>query len=76
MAAKEIFGDNLRKARKAAGLSQEALGHAADLHPTEISRLERATRDPRLSTVERLALALKVEASVLVDGIGRSGTTN
>lgn len=65
----ERFGANLRRERTRAGLSQEALGHACDLHPTEISRLERATREPRLSTIVRLARALKIAPTVLLRGI-------
>jgi transcriptional regulator with XRE-family HTH domain len=49
----ERFARNLRARRLEAQLSQEALGHRANLHPTEISRLERGVRDPRLSTMSR-----------------------
>ena len=65
----ERFGQNLRTHRTRLGLSQEAVGHAADLHPTEISRLERAVREPRLSTIVRLAHALKVTPSDLLEGV-------
>jgi Predicted transcriptional regulator with C-terminal CBS domains len=64
----KVFGENLRRARKEAGLSQEALGFKAGLHTTEISRLERAVRDPRLSTIYRVAAALGVEPATLVSG--------
>ena len=63
------FGKNLKKTRLAKGLSQEALGHACDLHPTEISRLERAAREPRLSTIVRLARALDTSAAALLEGV-------
>ncbi len=63
------FALNLREARRAAGLSQEALGAAADLHRTEISLLERAQREPRLSTIVRLARGLEVRPSELLNGI-------
>jgi len=66
---RERFAANLHAQRKRAGLSQEALGHACDLHPTEISRLERAKRDPRLATIVRLARALNVPPAQLLDGI-------
>jgi transcriptional regulator with XRE-family HTH domain len=65
----ETFGRNVRRARKQAKLSQEALGHACDLHPTEISRLERAIREPRLSTIVRIAHALRLPPASLLDGI-------
>ncbi len=65
----EVFGSNVRRERKRAKLSQEALGHACDLHPTEISRLERAAREPRLGTIVKLARALGIPPARLLDGI-------
>jgi transcriptional regulator with XRE-family HTH domain len=52
------FGPVLRQYRLAAGLSQEALAHAANLHPTYISLLERNVHQPTLAVVEALAGAL------------------
>ena len=63
------FGANVREERQRRGLSQEALAAAADLHRTEISLLERGAREPRLSTVVRLARALGVRVSVLLRGL-------
>jgi transcriptional regulator with XRE-family HTH domain len=50
-------------------MSQEELAFACDLHPSEISRLERSVRDPRFSTIVRVARALKVRPAELLDGI-------
>jgi len=66
--AGEQFGRNLRIQRQRAGLTQEQLAHAASVHPSEVSRLECAERDPRLSTIVRLADALGVPPGRLVDG--------
>lgn len=63
------FARNLRAARHAAGLSQEALGDACDLHRTEISLLERSGREPRLGTIVRLARGLGLKPAALLDGI-------
>jgi transcriptional regulator with XRE-family HTH domain len=63
------FAANLRGRRRAAGLSQEQLSRLTDLHPTEISRLERAVREPRLSTIVRLARALEISASELLERV-------
>ncbi len=63
------FARNLRKHRVESRLSQEGLAKRAQLHRTEISLLERGDRDPRLSTVVRLARALDVEPSVLLDEV-------
>ena len=65
----ETFAKNLRKAREKAGLSQEALGERCGLHRTEISFLERAQREPRLSTIVKLAKALGIKPSDLLRGL-------
>jgi transcriptional regulator with XRE-family HTH domain len=67
---RDQFAANLRRLRAAANLSQEALSDLAGLHSTEISRLERGVRDPRLSTIVRLARALRVDAGTLLAGVG------
>ena len=69
MEPKEVFGRNVRQERVRAGLSQEALGDAAGFHMTEISRVERAVRDPQLSTIVKIARALRVHPGDLLDGI-------
>jgi transcriptional regulator with XRE-family HTH domain len=65
----ERFAANLRKCRAGAKLTQEQLSAKTGLHPTEISRLERAVREPRLGTIVRLARGLGVSADRLVAGI-------
>ena len=67
----EQFAANLRRIRDGAGLSQEALGDACQppLHRTEVGLLERAEREPRLSTLVRLSRALNVPLAELLDGI-------
>jgi transcriptional regulator with XRE-family HTH domain len=64
---REKFAANLRQQRDRAGLSQEALADACDLHRTEISLLERSKRSPRLETIVILArgLGLKSPAELL-----------
>ncbi len=62
------FAQNVRNARREARMTQEELGAASGVHPTEVSRIERGLRDPRTSTTLRLARALKVPASRLIDG--------
>jgi transcriptional regulator with XRE-family HTH domain len=63
------FGDNLRHARKDAGLSQEEAGIRASLHRTEIGLLERGERIPRIDTAIKLAGAVSVPLSALTAGI-------
>ncbi|MGH3849667.1 MAG: helix-turn-helix domain-containing protein [Pseudonocardiaceae bacterium] len=69
MEPRDIFAINLRERRTAAGLSQEALGKVSGMHFTEISRLERAQRDPRLGTIVKLAHALNTTSSELLTGV-------
>jgi transcriptional regulator with XRE-family HTH domain len=64
----ERFAVNLRRYRTAAKLTQEQLSAKAGLHPTEISRLERAVRDPRLGTIVALARGLGIAPDKLVAG--------
>jgi transcriptional regulator with XRE-family HTH domain len=46
------------------------LARIAGTHASEISRLEHGLRDPRLSTIVRLAGALEISASDLLKDIG------
>jgi Predicted transcriptional regulators len=66
---RSTFGDNLRAARERAGLTQEALGHGADFHPTEVNRIERGRRNPGLLTIVKLAKALDIPAGDLLAGL-------
>lgn len=66
--ARVSFSENLRRIRQELGLTQEELGARARVQMADISRYEAGRRDPRLSTVERLALALDVPISELVRG--------
>lgn len=70
------FGENLVRCRKLADMSQEELGLLSSLHRTEISLLERGTRIPRIDTLVKLAGALSIPPSELIEGIDwRPGTT-
>jgi transcriptional regulator with XRE-family HTH domain len=69
MTPQERFAVNLRRARTAAGVSQEELGYLCDLHRTEVSLLERAEREPRLATMVKLAGALGTTVNQLCEGV-------
>jgi transcriptional regulator with XRE-family HTH domain len=60
------LGKNLRHARKRAGLTQEEVAECSGVHATEVSRIEAGKRDPRISTMERLAEAVEVSPSDLL----------
>jgi transcriptional regulator with XRE-family HTH domain len=63
------FGQNLRRCRRRAGLSQEELGTRSSLHRTEIGLLERGARVPRIDTLIKIASALAIPPSELIAGI-------
>ena len=69
MTPQEQFGANLRRLRRDAGLSQMELADRAELHFTEISRIERYGRDVRLITVLKLARGLGRPPADLLAGI-------
>lgn len=60
-------GQNLRRAREALGISQEDLADRAGLHRTYVSGVERGVRNPTVTVLEKLAKALKVKSSSLLD---------
>lgn len=61
-----MLGSELRKAREAAGMSQETLAFEAGVHRTYISLLERDMKSPTLNVLFRICKALDVSASELV----------
>ena len=63
------FGKTLRRVRREAGISMETLSTRAGLHRTEISYLENARREPRLTTILKVAHALEVPAGRLLEDI-------
>ena len=61
------FGDRVRARRADLGLSQEALAERANLHRTYIGGIERGERNPTLAMVHRLAGALGISPSQLLE---------
>jgi len=54
------LGRNLRRAREQRALTQEEVAQRSGVHATEVSRIESGKRDPKVSTLERLAAAVGV----------------
>lgn len=65
------FGRVLREQREARDLSQEALALKADVDRTFVSQIERGIRQPTLTTLYKLALALDVHPSTLIARVER-----
>lgn len=65
------FGAVVRRRRRSAGLSQEALATKAGLHRTYISLLERGERTPSILVVRQLAEALDTSMTSLIRQLER-----
>ncbi len=63
---RKFVGRNVREARQAVGLSQEALADKAGIDRTYVSGVERGVRNPTVTIVARLAEALGVMAADLL----------
>lgn len=62
-----LFGDTVRKLRRAKNWSQERLASEANLHLNFVGRLERGQIvSPELISVLKLAMALDVEPAALL----------
>jgi len=60
-------GKAVQRLRAEKGLSQEELAHRADLHRTYISGVERGTRNPTVTVLEKIATALETTIGKLTD---------
>jgi transcriptional regulator with XRE-family HTH domain len=67
-----MFGDELRKARQEAGMTQEDLAFAASVDRTYVSRLEHDKKSPTLDTLFRLCDAMGITASTLISRVERT----
>jgi len=61
------FAKRVREHRLRKDISQERLGEMAGLHRTYIGMLERAEKNITLVNLEKIARALGVKASSLID---------
>jgi transcriptional regulator with XRE-family HTH domain len=73
--ASKAFGKRLKELRVELGLSQDDVAREADVHPTAIGRLERGSREPRLTTILRVAHGLKVPPGDLLDQLSEPRRT-
>jgi transcriptional regulator with XRE-family HTH domain len=63
------FGFAVRYHRRAAGLSQGELAERCSIHRTYLGGIERGERNPSLLNMLRIAEALDVPVSQLVEGL-------
>jgi transcriptional regulator with XRE-family HTH domain len=64
-----VFGKILKSKRQSINLSQEQLGLKSRLSRSYISDLEMDKKDPSLFTIFKLASALQLKPSVLIDEV-------
>lgn len=61
MKPSNLLGANIRRFRRLAGLTQEALAEKLDLSQNFMGQIERGSRAPSFTTMGRIAQVLKVE---------------
>lgn len=67
MDARRRLGLSMKRLREDRGWSQEELADRAGLHRTYVSGVERGVRNPTLTVLHKIAAALEVKLSALVD---------
>lgn len=60
------FGENVKKLRKARGLTQEELADKINRDARTVVAIEGGTRNTTLNTIQKVAQALKVSPSELL----------
>jgi transcriptional regulator with XRE-family HTH domain len=73
MDLRQVFAANLRRARHARGLSQEALAYEAGVNRTYLSKLEKGASYVGLEIIGKLADMLGLEAADLLKAPPRKG---
>jgi transcriptional regulator with XRE-family HTH domain len=71
-----MLGEELRKVREAAGLTQEELAFKAQVHRTYVSLLERDKKSPTLSMLLRLCRAMGTSAADLVAKVEKAANAD
>ncbi|MBU6368341.1 MAG: helix-turn-helix domain-containing protein [Burkholderiales bacterium] len=61
-----IFGKVLRELRAKHALTQEKLAFEANLQRNYVSLIERGINQPTITTIFKLAVALKIQPSVMI----------
>lgn len=64
---KRRFGERMRQIRKEKGLSQEKLALEVEMDLTSINEIEKGHRSPKLITIYKIAQALGVSMSELIN---------
>lgn len=62
------IGENIRQARKKAGLTQRQLAEKSGVATITLQQYERGVREPKLDTIAKIARAMNLFASDLISG--------
>lgn len=68
--AARVVGERVRRARLSLELSQEDIADLAEMHVTNLGKIERGQANPSLTTLIRIAAVLGVDPGDLVREIG------
>ncbi|MDQ1581984.1 MAG: hypothetical protein QOF36_38 [Microbacteriaceae bacterium] len=68
--AARILGERVRLSRQKLALSQEDVADLAEMHVTNLGKIERGQANPSLTTIVRVAAALNLDPAALLEGIG------
>lgn len=69
MDVRRRLGLNVRALRGERGMSQEELAFECRLHRTYVSGVERGVRNPTVTVIEKIAVALKVPSARLLEEV-------
>ena len=72
----KAFGKVMRQHRREQGLSQEKLAEMSGLDRTYVSKLERGIHQPSLTALLKLAAAMRVSASEIVEAVKKKYPAN
>ena len=70
------IGENIKKIRKEKGLMQKELGVLCGMSESQIGAYENGYRSPKLETIKKIANALDISFSELLDMCKSSETSN
>lgn len=65
----DMFAANLRRLRIERGMTQEQLALEAGMSVSDVGHIETQGREPRVTTIVRLAAALDADPGALFEGI-------
>ena len=71
-----MLGDELRRARRSAGLTQEQLAAKADISREYVSQLERDRQSPTVDMLLRVCRIIGVSASQIIANVEHISSTS